>query len=246
MPRRNEGRRRGGRGRRKSGEFKTCREGASFVLSETVRQAKKKEGEEEDERPGNNAEVRQLNGEIQKLTTKVEHQAEIMAMYQAALIGCMSRAMYSAYDDALEALDNPATANDDWKESAMTDAKHEGISKMVDQMIHMTHLGPERKSFASKLAVEAFGSFVEFNDYRYEEMAYEEKDYLNDRIDNMFQYRLFLECRELDWKQALKDGRDFHDYRRYRTSRNYFVEKAILQGTAVPPAHAGYVIPEFS
>jgi len=215
------------------------------VLSETVRQAKKKEDEEEDERPGNNAEVRQLNGEVQKLTTKVEHQAEIMAMHRAALIGCMSRAMHNACDDALEALDEPAAAADDWKESAMTDAKHEGISKMVDQMIHVTHLGPERKSFASKLAVEAFGSFVGFNDYHCEELAYEEKDHLNDRVDNMFQHRLFLECRELDWMQALKDGRDFHDCRRCRKNRNCFVEKAILQGTAVPPAHAGHVIPEF-
>jgi len=245
MPRKNEGRRHGGRGRRKSGEFKTCKEGANFVLSETVRQAKKKEGEEEDERPGNNAEVRYLNGEIQKLTTKVEHQAEIMAIYQSALIGCMSRAMCDDYFQALEALDDPAAATEDWKESTMTDAKHEGITKMVDQMVHMTHLGPERKKQPSKVAVEAFGKFVGFNDYHHEEMAFEEKDYLNDEIDNMFQYRLFLECREIDWKQALKDGRDFHDYRRYRTSRNYFVEKAILQGTAVPPAHAGHVIPEF-
>ena len=83
------------------------------MLSETVRQAKKKEDEEEVERPGNNAEVRQLNGEVQKLTTKVEHQAEIMAMYRAALIGCMSRAMYEDYDRALEALDEPAAATDD-------------------------------------------------------------------------------------------------------------------------------------
>jgi len=116
---------------------------------------------------------------------------------------------------------------------------------MVDEMVHMTHLGPERKKAASKVAVEAFGKFVGFNTYHYEEMAFEEKDYLNDWVDNMFQYRLFLECRELDWKQALKDGRDFRDYRRYRTNRNYFVKKAILQGTAVPPAHVGYVIPEF-
>jgi len=121
-----------------------------------------------------------------------------MALYQAALIGCMSRAMYDEYDQALEALDDPAAADEDWKESAMTDAKHEGISKMVDQMIHMTHLGPERKKSPSKVACEAFGGFVGFNDYRYEEMAFEEKDYLNDRIDNMFQYRLFLECREID------------------------------------------------
>jgi len=246
MPRKNEGRRRGGRGRRKSGEFKTCKEGANFVLSETVRQAKKKEGEDEDERPGNNAEVRYLNGEIQKLTTKVEHQAEIMAMYQSALIGCMSRAMYDHYFQALEALDDPDTATEQWKTDAMTGAKHEGITKVVDQMIHMTHLGPERKRHPNKVAVEAFGGVVGFNNYSYEEMAYDEKDDLNDEMGNdMFQYRLFLECREIDWKQALKDGRDFHDYRRYRKNRNYFVEKAILQGTPLPHGHAGYVIPEF-
>jgi len=109
----------------------------------------------------------------------------------------------------------------------------------------MTHLGPECKRQPNKVAVEAFGKLVGFNDYSYEEMAYNKKDYLNDQIESMFQYRLFLECREIDWKQALKDGRDFHDYRRYRTSRNYFVEKAILEGTPYPHGHAGYVIPEF-
>jgi len=247
MPRKNDGRRRGGgRSRRKSGEFKTCKEGANFVLSETVRQARKKGDEEEDERPGNNAEVRQLNGEVQKLTTKVEHQAEIIKMLQAALIGSMSRAMYVDFFQALEALDDPASATEEWKTEAMTDAKHEGITKVVGQMIHMTHLGPERKRHPNKVAVEAFGGVVGFNDYPYEDMAFDEKDHLNEEMGvNMFQYRLFLACREIDWKKALKEGCDFHDYRRYREGRNYFVEKAILEGTPVSPAHAGYVIPEF-
>ena len=72
MPRKNEGRRRGGgSGRRKSGEFKTCKEGASFVRLETVRQARKKGEEEEVPRTGTNAEVRQLNGEVQRLNNKV-------------------------------------------------------------------------------------------------------------------------------------------------------------------------------
>jgi len=247
MPRKNEGRRRGGgRSRRKSGEFKTCKEGANFVLSETVHQAREKGDDEEEERPGNNAEVCQLNGEVQKLTVKVEHQAEIIEMLQAALIGSMSRAMHVDFFQVLEALDDPASATEEWKTEAMTDAKHEGITKVVGQMIHMTHLGPERKRHPNKVAVEAFGGVVGFNYYPYEDMAFDEKDYLNDEMGvNMFQYRLFLECRELDWKKALKDGRNFHDYRRYREGRNYFVEKAILEGTPVPPAHVGYVIPDF-
>jgi len=77
-------------------------------------------------------------------------------------------------------------------------------------------------------------------------MAFDEKDYLNDEMgDNMFQYQLFLECRELDWKKALTDGQNFHDYRCYREGRNYFVEKLILVGAPVPPAHVGYEIPDF-
>ena len=246
MPRKNEGRHHGGgRSRRKSGEFKTCKEGANFVLSETVRQAKKKGDEEEDERPGNNANVRQLNGEVQKLTNKVEHQAEMIKMLQAALIGSMSRAMHTDYAEAVGALDDPASATEEWKKEAMTDAKHKGITKVVDQMIHVTHLGPERERHLNKVAVEAFEEVVRFNDYSYDDMAFDEKDYLNDEMgDKMFQHRLFLECREIDWKKALKDGQGFHDYRRYKGGRNYFVEKAILQGTPVPPAHVGYVIPE--
>jgi len=55
-----------------------------------VRQAKKKGDEEEDTRPGNNAEVRQLNGEVQKLNSKVGHQAEMIEVLKLALIGCMS------------------------------------------------------------------------------------------------------------------------------------------------------------
>ena len=236
MPRKHEGRRRGGGpGRRKSSEFKTCKEGANFVLLETVRQARKKGDEEEEERPGNNAEVRQLTGEVQTLTNKVEHQAAIIKMLEAALIGSMSRAMYVDFSQQLEALDDRGAATEEWKAEAMTDAKHEGITKVVGQMIHMTHLGPERKRHANKVAVEAFGGVVGFNDYPYEDMAFDEKDYLNDQIgeDNMFQHRLFLECRELDWKKALKDRRNFHDYRRYREGRNYFVGEVHLAGPAL-------------
>jgi len=111
------------------------------------------------------AEVRQLNGEVQKLTIKVEHHAEIIKMLQAALIGSMSRAMYVNFFQALEALDNRGSATEEWKTEAMTDAKHEGITKVVGQMIHMTHLGPERKRHANKVAAEAFGGVVGFNDY---------------------------------------------------------------------------------
>jgi len=143
-------------------------------------------------------------------------------------------------------LENPDAATEEWKTDAMTDAKHEGITKVVGQMIHVTHVRPEHKRQPNKVAVEAFRGVVGFNDYPCEDMAFEEKDYLNDEMGvNMFQLRLFLKCREIDWKKALKEGRDFHDYRPYREGRNYFMEKAILQGTPVPPAHAGHVIPEF-
>jgi len=110
-----------------------------------------------------------LNGEVQKLTIKVEHQAEIIEMLQAALIGSMSQAMYVNFFQALEALDDPASTTEEWKTEAMTDAKHEGITKVVGQMIHMTHLGPERKRHPNKVAVEAFGGVVGFNDYPYDE-----------------------------------------------------------------------------
>jgi len=194
MPRKNEGRRRGGGpGQRKSGEFKTCKEGANFVLSETVRQAKKKGEEEEDTRTGTNAEVRQLNGEVQQLNSKVGHQAEMIEMLKAALIGSMSRAMYRAFWDEVEAADDSVdTGSEEWKANTMTDAKHEGITTVVRKMIHMTHGGPERKRHPSKLAVETFGGVVGFNDYPYEDMAFDEKDDLNDLRMSMFQHRLFL------------------------------------------------------
>jgi len=117
----------------------------------------------------------------------VEHQAEIIEMLQSALIGSMSRAMYVDFFQALEALDDPASATEEWKTKAMTDAKHEGITKVVDQMIHMTHVGPERKRQPNKVAVEAFGGVVGSNDCPYEDMAFDEKDYLNDEMGvNMF------------------------------------------------------------
>ena len=213
---------------------------------EMVRQAKKKGEEEEDTRPGNNAEVRFLNGEVQKLNSKVGHQAEMIEMLKAALIGSMSRAMYRAYWDEVEAVDDSVdTESEEWKANAMTDAKHKGITTVVREMIHMTHGGPERKRQPSKLVVETFRGVVGFNDYPYEDMAFDEKDDLNATGISMFQYRLFLECREIDWKQALEEGRGFHDYRRYRAGRNCLVEKVILQGQPLPHGHAGYVIPEF-
>jgi len=118
MPRNNEGRRPGGN-RRKSGEFKTCEEGASFVLSETVHQAKKKGDEEEGGRPGNKAEVRQLRGEIRELNTKMENQAEIIKLLQSTLIGCTSRAMHDAYKGVMDELDDPEDATEDWKQGKM-------------------------------------------------------------------------------------------------------------------------------
>jgi len=211
-----------------------------------VRQAKKKGDEEEDTRPGNNAEVRQLNGEVQKLNSKVGHQAEMIEVLKLALIGCMSRAMYDAYWDKVESLDDPVlSAPEEWKADAMTDAKHKGITRVVREMIHMTHGGPERKRQPSKLVVEAFGGVVGFNDYPYKDMVFDEKDDLNGMGINVFQYRLFLECCEIDWKQALEEGCDFHNYPCYMAGGNYLVEKVILQGQPLPHGHAGYVILEF-
>jgi len=147
MPHNNEGRRRGSR---KSGEFKTCQEGASFVLSETVHQAKKKGDKEEGGRPRNKAEVRQLRGEIRELRTKMRSQAEIIKLLQAALIGSMSRTMHDAYKKELkeemkeEGYTRPKDVPADWKEEVMTKAKHEAIVKVADNMIYLTHLGSEK------------------------------------------------------------------------------------------------------
>jgi len=196
-----------------------------------VRQARKRGEEEEDTRTGTNAKVRQLKGEVQQLNSKVGHQEEMIKMLKAALIGSMSSTIYRAFWDEVEAADDSVdTGLEEWKENVMTDAKHVGITTVAREMIHMTHGGPERNRHPSKLAVETFGEVVGFNDYPYEDMVFDEKDDLNDSGMSMFQYRLFLECREIDWKQALKDGRGFHDYRCYRAARNYFVEKMILQG----------------
>jgi len=167
-------------------------------------------------------------------------------MLKSALIGCMNRAMCDSYWDAVNALDDPVVnATEDWKTNAMTEAKHQGITKVVREMIHMTHGGPEGKCQPSKLAVEAFGEVVGFNHYPHEDMAFDEKDDLNTMGINVSQCRLFLECREIDWKKALKEGRGFHDCRRYMGGRNYLMEKMILQGQPLPDDHAGHVIPEF-
>jgi len=97
------------------------------------------------------------------------------------------------------------------------------------------------------LAVDTFGEVVSFNGYEYEDMAKEEKDLLWDGKDTMFHYRLFCECRELDWKQAIKEGRNFHDYRKFvrNKTRDYFTEKQILMGEPVREGKEDYVIPEF-
>jgi len=111
----------------------------------------------------------------------------------------------------------------------------------------MMHLGPERHFEPSKVAVKVFRGVVGFNDYPYKDMVYHEKNELSGHVA-MYHYRLFLECREIDWKKALGEGRDFHDYRGFVggcNGHNYFVEKLILQGEPVPKGHAGYVIPEF-
>jgi len=180
MPRNNEGCRRGGNCR-KLGDLKTCKEGASFVLSETVRQAKKKGDEEEGGRPGNKAEVRQLRGEIRELKTKMGNQAEIIKLLQAALIGSMSRTMYDEYKGKLkEEFGNPEDTPEDRKQDMMTKAKHEAIVKVAVEMIYLTHLGSEKTFEPSKLAVEAFKGVVGFNNYQHKDMAYEEKAGLYD------------------------------------------------------------------
>ena len=100
----------------------------------------------------------------------------MIEMLKGALIRCMSRAMYDAYWDEVESLDDPVmAATEEWKKEAMTDAKHKGITKVVCEMIHMTHGGPERKRHPSKLAVETFGGVVGFDDYPYKDMAFDEK-----------------------------------------------------------------------
>jgi len=249
MPRNNKGRRQGSR---KSGEFKTCEEGASFVRSETVRQAKKHE--EEGGRAENQAEVHQLRSEIRELKTRARTQEEINEMLKAALISCMSCSMHDAFEGSLQAVmeehgygsraDVPA-----WrKEMCMTEAKQEAFVAVADDMIYLTHPGRQKHYAPSKVAVEAFGEVVGYNGYQYKSMATEQKELLYENNGNsMFHRRLFCECRELDWKQAIKDGRDFHDYRKcvQNNTRHYVTEKAILLGEPLPYGHEDYVIPEF-
>jgi len=248
MSRNNKGRRRGSR---KSGEFKTCEEGASFVRSETVRQLKK--SEEEGGHSENTVSVRQLRGEIRELKMKERSQAASIKMLQAALIGAMSNRMYERYESGLKfemKEDGIKKLKDfplDRKEDCMTDAKHEAITKVADDMIYMTHPGDEEHFEPSKLAVDTFGEVVSFNGYEYKDMAKEEKALMWDGKDTMFHYCLFCECRELDWKQAIKEGRNFHDYRKFvkNNTRDYFTERQILTGESVRAGKEDYVIPEF-
>jgi len=250
MSRNNKNRRRGSR---KSGEFKTCEEGASFVLTETVRQAKKKGDEEEGGRAKNTASARQLRGEIRELKVKEANQDAMIKMLQAALIGSMSDRMYEQYDAIVAAdmkkqgikkiVDYPLVDKDE----CLTKAKHEAITKVADDMIYMTHPGEEEHFAPSKLAVDTFGDIILFDGYEFKDLAREEKELLWDGKDTMFHYRLYCECRELDWKQAIQEGRGFHDYRKFvkNNSRDYFTEYHILTGGPVREGREDYEIPEF-
>jgi len=250
MSRNNKDRRRGSR---KSGEFKTCEEGASFVRSETVRQVKKSEeggGRTEE----NTASVRQLRGKIRELKSKMKVQEEGNEMLKAALIVSMSRNMYDNYDsDVKFEMEHRGIKNlEDYplerKEDNMTNAKQEAIAMVATHMIYLTHPGDERKAEPSKLAVDTFGDVISFNGYEYKDMVKEEKDKLWDGMDYLFHFRLFCECREIDWKQAIEEGRNFHDYRNFNShdkSRDYFTEKQILLGKPVRKGKEDYTFPEF-
>jgi len=119
--------------------------------------------------------------------------------------------------------------------------------KVADDMIYMTHPGKEEHFEPSKLAVDTFGEVVGFNGYEFKDMAKEEQTLMWDGKETMFHYRLFCKCRELDWKQAIKEGRNFHNYRGCvrNNTRDYVTEKQILLGKPVPAGREGYEIPEF-
>jgi len=248
MSRNNKGRRRGSR---KSGEFKTCEEGASFVRSETVRQVKKSEeggGRTEE----NTASVRQLRGEIRELKGKMKVQDEVNEMLKAALIASMSRNMYDNYDSdvkfemAHRGIKKLEDYPFDRKEDSMTNAKHEAIGMVAIDMIYLTHPGEEKKAEPSKLAVGTFEDVLSFNGYEYKDLVKEEKEEMWDGTDYLCHFRLYCECREIDWKQAIKEGRHFRDYRKYdRKNRNCFTERQMLMGKPMPEGKEDYVIPEF-
>jgi len=218
-----------------------------------VRGAKKNdEGGGRDEE--NTASVRQMRSEIRELKAKARDQDEVNQMLKAALISCMSRTMHEAFDKAVEfemehhgygsREDMPA-----WRKvDCMTEAKQEAIVSVANDMIHLTHPGREKPYAPSKLTVEAFGEVVGYNDYAYVDMAVDQKQLLyEDKTESMFHRRLFAACRELDWKNALKEGRDFHDYRKCVTdsSCHYMTEKCILLGEDLPWGKEDYVIPKF-
>jgi len=202
----------------------------------------------------NTASTRQLRGEIRELKIKMKVQEEGNKMLKAALIGSMSRNMHDRYEDIVEFEMKEAGIKKledfplDRKEDCMTDAKHEAITKVAKDMIYMTNPGEEDEAEPSKLAVDTFKDVVSFNGYKYKDMVKEEKDLLWDGSDYLFHYRLFCECREIDWKQAIEEGRDFHDYRKFDSrdkSRGYFTEKQILLGKPVREGKEDYKIPEF-
>jgi len=202
----------------------------------------------------NTASDRQMRSEIRELKAKARDQDEVNKMLKAALISCMSRTMHEAFNTAVEfemkthgygsREDMPA-----WRKvDCMTGAKQEAMVAVADDMIYLTHPGREKHYPPSKLAVEAFGEVVGYNDYTYENMAAEQKQLrYEDKKESMFHRRLFAECRELDWKQALKEGRNFHDYRKcvMDSSHHYMTEKCILLGEDLPYGKEDYVIPEF-
>jgi len=199
--------------------------------------------------------VRRMRREIHELKAKARDQDEVIRMLKAALVSCMSRTMHERFNAAVEFQveyheygsreDMPAWRLDD----CLMEAKQEATVPVADGMMYMTHLGPEKDCLPSKLAVEAFGEVVGYNDYTYKDMAADQKQLgYDDEKQSLLHRRLFAECRELDWKKALKEGREFHDYSTcvMNGSRHYATEKCILLGEAVPEGREGYVIPMFS
>jgi len=228
-----------------SGELKTCEEGESFVRSETVRQVKKSEGEK------NTASMRQLRGEIRELKGKMKVQDEVNEMLKAALIASMSRSMYDNYasdvkfqmeQDEIEKLEDYPL---DRKHDSMSNAKHEAIGMVAVDLIYLTHPGEEKEHTPSELAVDTFEHLLSFNGYEYTDLVREEKESLyEDGEDYLMQFRLYSKCREIDWMQAIEEGRDFYDYRKFTPKhRHYFTEMQMLTGKPVPAGKEGYVIP---
>jgi len=203
----------------------------------------------------NTASVCQMRSEIRELKAKAKDQDEVINMLKGALIACMSRSMHEAYipHAEFEMRNNGYGSIEEmpkWrKNDCMTTAKQEVIISVAEDMFYLTHPGGEKHYPPSKLAVEAFGDIVGYNEYTYEAMAEEQKRFLwEEEPQSMFHRRLFAQCRELDWKKALEEDRDFHDYRKcvMDSTRHYMTEKCILLGDEdLPLGHEGYVIPKF-